>query len=315
MALKIAMRRAVVSAKPWWAQLILVVVMVTIAAGSRWLLDRGENGVPFASFFPVVILAAVLLELRYAMLVAVTSLIAAVTLFMHWGDPSVVRVFLLAAYAVTAGLIIAVGCTLRRMIIDLDLQSKQFEQFNAELHHRLKNTLQMICAMASSGQRNSDPAQFYADLTSRVQTINRANEFLGITQNQQGALHEVVQLAIRPFRSAAFLISGPPSMVGGETALRLMMALHELCTNAAKYGALSNPSGRVTIDWSWAGNGIIALEWKEHDGPPVAPPTRRGLGSHLLVNKAPLEKVDLDFHPDGVQCRFEFAAASLQMVA
>jgi two-component sensor histidine kinase len=257
----------------------------------------------------------VLLELRYATLVTLGSLIVAVTLFMHWGDPTVARVFLLAAYLVTAGLIMAVGCSLRRMIIDLDFQSRQFELFNAELQHRLKNTLQMICAMASSGRRNGDPAQFYADLTSRVQTINRANEFLGITQYQHGGMHDVVQLAIRPFRSEAFQISGPPSMVGGETALRLMMALHELCTNATKYGALSAPQGRVTIDWNATGNGLIALEWKEHGGPPVTPPACRGLGSHLLVNKAPLDKVELDFRPDGVRCRFEFGAAPSQKAA
>jgi two-component sensor histidine kinase len=93
-----------------------------------------------------------------------------------------------------------------------------------------------------------------------------------------------------------------------SAALALNLALHELVTNAAKYGALSAPTGRVEVDWSIerdASVPVLDLRWVERDGPPVAPPCRRGFGSRMIERGIALEldgEVRLDFQPEGVQC-------------
>jgi len=306
-------KRVVIAQKSWPLQLFLAVLFVALAAGSRWLLDRGANGVPFASFLPFVVIAAMIFELRFAVLFVLVSMFVAAGMFLNWGAPNLARAFLLVAYLVTTGLIIALGQVMRQLIIDLDLTSQRYAMFNAELQHRFKNTLQTICAMASGGSKHVDPAQFYRDLTDRVQALNRANQFLGIEDSRPGGLAEAIDVAIQPFHNEAFHRAGPPCEIDGETAMRLMMALHELCTNALKYGALSDPAGTVSITWNARPDGLIDIAWQERGGPPVVQPTRRGLGSRLLVTHGPLRDVRVDYHQGGVSCSITVrqAAAAL----
>jgi two-component sensor histidine kinase len=105
-----------------------------------------------------------------------------------------------------------------------------------------------------------------------------------------------------------FTTSGPPVRLSPKTALSLSMALHELSTNAVKYGALSNGAGRVRIDWSvdpGEGGERLRLTWREEGGPPVAPPSRRGFGSRLIERGLAAElggQVSMRFDPSGVVC-------------
>lgn len=307
-----ATRRAVVAPRPWPQQLALALSFVIVATGVRWFVDKGANGVPFASFLPFVVIASILLDLRFALLVAVASMFTAAAVFLKWDDPTPARAFLTSTYIITASLMLAIGHQLRVLIIDLDRHARQFELFNTELQHRLKNTLQMICAMARVGTTEIPPAKFYADLTDRVQTLNRANEYLGITRHRQGQLLVAVQLAVEPFADGVFIVEGSDCLIDGETGMRLMMALHELCTNAQKYGALSRKGGRVEIRWSPQPGGTVRLEWEEHGGPPVEhPPRHRGLGSRLLAQCGGLQGVRLDFCPQGLRCTMELRMAGV----
>jgi two-component sensor histidine kinase len=94
--------------------------------------------------------------------------------------------------------------------------------------------------------------------------------------------------------------------LGAKAVLVITLALHELCTNAAKYGALSNDSGTVAIDWSVTGGAADArfhLSWKERGGPPVSPPQQRGFGSRLIADSIGADlrgEAKLSFDPDGV---------------
>ena len=103
---------------------------------------------------------------------------------------------------------------------------------------------------------------------------------------------------------------GPKIFLRPKAALAISMALHELATNAVKYGALSGPHGRVAITWAPAGEngGRFRLEWREMDGPPVTPPTRRGFGSRLLENGLAYDlggEVRLAFEPTGLVCTID----------
>jgi two-component sensor histidine kinase len=108
-----------------------------------------------------------------------------------------------------------------------------------------------------------------------------------------------------------FTLNGPTVRLSPKTALSLSMALHELATNAVKYGALSVPDGRVDITWTQIpqpGAPRLELTWTERDGPPVTPPESRGFGSRLIERGLAAElsgSADIDFRPDGVVCRIE----------
>lgn len=135
-----------------------------------------------------------------------------------------------------------------------------------------------------------------------------------LTQNDgEGAsLHDLVSRALEPYRQHdapdRIAIGGPEVWIGGRKSTSLTMAMHELATNAVKYGALSVDIGRVTICWhvrDVAGAGCLHLEWRECGGPVVTPPKRRGFGSRLVERALAMElggKAEIIFNPDGVVC-------------
>jgi two-component sensor histidine kinase len=140
----------------------------------------------------------------------------------------------------------------------------------------------------------------------------QANELLGAGKVRQCELSELTNIGIAPFPDGAISANGPPARIAEDAAMPLIMALHELGTNALKYGALSVDSGSVRITWTTAAD-EVRLCWREVGGPPVTPPTRRGLGSRLLVSQGALRSVDLQFHPDGVVCRMIIPCARLSV--
>jgi two-component sensor histidine kinase len=123
------------------------------------------------------------------------------------------------------------------------------------------------------------------------------------------SLGDVVERAVAPFRAANERIAaaGPPARLQPKQALAISMALHELGTNALKYGALSNEAGHVRIAWTTSpDDDAIELVWREQGGPPVQPPRRKGFGSRLLEQNLAREldgTTTLDYRPNGLLCR------------
>ncbi|HLH88183.1 MAG TPA: ATP-binding protein [Xanthobacteraceae bacterium] len=184
-----------------------------------------------------------------------------------------------------------------------------------ELNHRVKNTLATIQSMAMQTLRDThDVVQARAQFVARLLALAKAHDIL-TRENWQGApLGELVDGAVAAHRVIAakrFSIEGPRVWLSAKQALALSMALHELCTNAAKYGALSSERGRVRIEWSVDGGQdgrVLRLHWREAGGPPVAAPSRRGFGSRLLergISHDLRGKAQLDFASTGVTCRIE----------
>ncbi len=178
----------------------------------------------------------------------------------------------------------------------------------AELKHRVKNNLATVQAIASHTRRasNDDMEAFDAAFQNRLMSLARGHELLTRTSWGTPDLTEVLQAALEPFNAEAFRIDGAKARVRlhPELAINLVMVLHELATNATKYGALSQDGGRVAVAWSVA-DGALALDWREQDGPPVRPPQRDGFGTRL--KDAALRQFDgvvhSEFAPDGLRCR------------
>jgi PAS domain S-box-containing protein len=162
------------------------------------------------------------------------------------------------------------------------------ELLNHELAHRVKNTLAIVQAIVGQTLREAaTPRDAMQAVNSRLIALGNAHSVLTRSRWGNAALVDVIEGAIATHRSAPprIHVSGPRVELGAKSALAITLALHELCTNAAKYGALSNDSGSASIEWSVAGGAADArfrLSWQERGGPPVAEPTRKGFGSRVI---------------------------------
>jgi two-component system, chemotaxis family, CheB/CheR fusion protein len=183
-----------------------------------------------------------------------------------------------------------------------------------EIQHRIKNTLATVQAIATQTLRSS-PGERDA-FVARLHALAGAHDLLRDDNWHQAALIDLVGKALNAFQEKhreRFVIDGPGGIfLDAQKSSLLVMALHELATNAAKYGALSNETGRVRVVWETSRDGpakSVRLSWQESGGPPVNPPQQKGFGS-LLIERAlqnELGQARLDFHPDGLVCTIEIS--------
>ena len=178
-----------------------------------------------------------------------------------------------------------------------------------ELNHRVKNTLATVQSIAAQTLRSApDLPRAREAFEARLLALAGAHDLLTAESWHGARLADVVASAMTPFeteRRPQISRSGPAVWLTAQRALALSMALHELATNAVKYGALSVPEGRVTIRWTVSDDDMLTLSWVEQDGPPVQPPERSGFGSRLLQRSLARElggDVVFTFAPEGVRC-------------
>jgi PAS domain S-box-containing protein len=186
-----------------------------------------------------------------------------------------------------------------------------------ELNHRVKNSLAVVQAIARQTLRDGrDVRDAREALTARLVALAGAHDVLTQEKLSGADLEEVIERAVlaqldRPERVA---LAGPHVRAPPTAALSLSLALHELATNALKYGALSTAEGRVELMWQLvegAGRRRLRLRWSEHGGPPVRPPARKGFGSRLIEKALAADiggTVRLAFEPAGVVCDIDMEA-------
>lgn len=167
---------------------------------------------------------------------------------------------------------------------------RQQRLLQRELTHRMKNTLAMVQAVVSQSLRHSTDLERGARMAiDRIGALARAQDILTSTTEEAADIQEVVQAAINPHsdQGERFLIEGLSFKLTAQQALGLSLAVHELATNAAKHGALSNTFGKVRIAWMIADDRRFAFEWTEAGGPAVEVPDRKGFGSRLTMSIVP----------------------------
>src|ERR1700709_1331620 len=175
-----------------------------------------------------------------------------------------------------------------------------------ELHHRIKNTLATVSAIASQSLRTATSLEHGQQaIESRLLALGRAPCLWFQARWASAGLAHIVQSATEPYDSQGvgkFSISGPDFRISSGAVIALAMTLNELCTNTTKFGALSVPSGRIEIAWSIEeASGRLRLTWTEKDGPQVDAPTRRSFGTRLIetLGKQLNGKGDLSYAPTG----------------
>lgn len=179
-----------------------------------------------------------------------------------------------------------------------------------ELNHRVKNTLAIVQAMARQSLRGDGlPQEAWEAFEGRLAALSAAHNVLTERSWESATIAQMVAVATAPYEDGGtrFSADGPSVNLEPKTAVALGLALHELATNASKYGALSTTAGRVAVRWTRSGK-HLRLTWTETGGPPVTPPERFGFGGRLLRRGLAEElqgAVQLNFRPEGLVCTME----------
>ncbi len=170
----------------------------------------------------------------------------------------------------------------------IKVAEEQLQLMLGEMNHRVKNSMAMVHAIVSQTLRQAQSLEdARASIQSRIGMMSQAHDRLVKATWTETHIAEVVEAALAPHRMIAgrLTLSGPDLVIGSKQALALTMALHELATNAIKYGALSGEEGMVRVEWKVQMEGekpVFHFHWMESGGPAVEKPTRRGFGSRLI---------------------------------
>jgi PAS domain S-box-containing protein len=184
--------------------------------------------------------------------------------------------------------------------------------FLDELNHRVKNTLATVQSIAAQTLRSaSSPANFKEAFEGRLLALSKTHDLLTRNAWRDANLHDIAKQELAPYRKNhddRIVIEGPRVNLPARYAINLGLVLHELVTNAAKYGALATPTGQLDLKWSANGTSDgplqLHLHWVEAGGPPVEPPKRQGFGSRLISRSIEGElsgSVAIDFAPTGIR--------------
>jgi light-regulated signal transduction histidine kinase (bacteriophytochrome) len=176
----------------------------------------------------------------------------------------------------------------------------------AELDHRVKNILANTQALVQQSKGGAETIEGFAlSLQQRIRAMAQAHELIGRTYAQGADLRGLIDAEIAPFRNVGNIsLSGEVYALNASAALAVTLVIHELTTNAAKYGALSTHKGRLAVDWRRE-RAKLVVTWSERNGPIVAPPTRRGFGSVMITRGLVHDlggSASLAFEPEGLSC-------------
>jgi len=211
--------------------------------------------------------------------------------------------------------------TIRLAGIALDITERKRDEererlLSREVDHRAKNLLSVVQAMVQLTHAPSIPA-FVDQVKGRIHALGRAHSLLAASRWSGAELAQLIAEEFAPFADDAgrVRLAGPAIALRPAAAQSMALMIHELTTNAAKYGALSSPTGQVEVRWEIAAPpGELRLCWRERGGPPVAPPTRFGFGlTHIRgsVERQLGGTLDLQWLPHGLQCRLSLPARQL----
>ncbi|MGE3993751.1 HWE histidine kinase domain-containing protein, partial [Pseudorhodoplanes sp.] len=180
---------------------------------------------------------------------------------------------------------------------------------NEELNHRVKNILSLIKSLVSHPvEPDRDLMDYITSLQGRIQALSHAHDQI-IRGDGGGALRDLLDAELSPYlhHGSTITLDGPPVGLDARAFSVMALVLHELATNAAKYGALSKNSGKLSVRWERTGEGGCEIVWRENDGPAVRPPKSHGFGSVLINRSIPYDlggESDISYDAGGVSARF-----------
>jgi two-component sensor histidine kinase len=286
-----------------------------IASLARLGINEIDTGIQsFATFYPAVLFATLLGGGRAGLLTIAAGAIVGWWAFTppYFTVPTgnvadVVQVGLFIA----ASAMIVVGATAYRRILWRLREEEHFRQLTVdELSHRVKNKLTTIQAIVQRELRKHP--DILSTINGRLNALAKTDEFIRNSNAGTASFKAILKMESLPYDSERFSFQGLDVELNAKLAITVALVFHELATNSSKHGALSSPSGQVSVTWEMLGD-VVRGEWIEQGGPAVQTPQRRGFGLSLIESGfRPYQgETSLQFKPDGVQCSFCFSVRNV----
>jgi two-component sensor histidine kinase len=283
------------------------VFLVIIASLVRWGIGFiAEEGFVFAVYYPVVLFATYVGGSAVGVFAALLSAVIAWWAFI---PPHFMYTPLtpgleirLAAFLFSSGLIVWGADHYRRLMKRLEDEEAFRKLAVEELAHRLKNKLATIQAIISF-QLREEPLIRDAILR-RLSALAATDDLIMAAQGHGARIRDILSTEFAPYDAARISMEGPDCRLSPKLALTMSLLVHELATNAAKYGALSNSVGKLSLEWSLS-DARLNLEWRESGGPSVDPPNHRGFGTRLFLRALDQfgGNVEATFASTGLVCK------------
>ena len=299
------------SARPYsWGSFVICVTCVGVATALRAAFGSTAAHFPLTFYILAILTVEVLAGLPAAVAAAVASILIVWWAFIPPFFQFTVRDFsdvpLMALFLTEAGAAILIGVWCRLALVRLHGHQAAYRTVARELAHRNKNSRALFEVIVRKSLPD-DPARAEAIL-GRVRALGYADDLLMSPRLGSVSLQDLLAYEFAPYGLDRVCMAGPRVEVSASDARHLLLILHELVTNAAKYGALSNDEGRVDVHWHIE-HGHVRLCWKENRGPAVRAPAQRGFGSTLVEQSAAAlhGTIRPAFAPDGFSCLLEFS--------
>jgi two-component sensor histidine kinase len=260
----------------------------------------------FAPYYSATLVAALVGGAEAGMLAAGLGGLAAYSLFVppHWSLPSfrLEQFVSLVLYGTSSVVIVWAAQSYRGLLERLRSEETTRQLLNLELVHRIKNILAGVQGIVGQALRNQE--DLLETVSGRLAALGATNNLFVNSEWQSAPLREILVQEFTPYGLARFQMRGDDVECSYDIGILMALMIHELTTNAVKYGALANSNGQIAISWSLVSD-RLTLEWVESGGPKPTAPTREGFGTKLLRSGVRQFHgiVDREFKPSGLQCR------------
>ena len=279
----------------------------------RLLIDLVSPGaVPFVTFFPALLIATLVGGAAAGIVVTVLGGVLSWWLFIEprftWVLADKDHVVSVLLYFFAGGLIVWATNQYRLVVARIDEEEKYRRIVVDELGHRVKNKLATIYAILRHELR--EQPDVWDSVSGRLHALSTADDLVSRGDSGGVSLQQILEMEIAPFGDGRIVVDGPQIDLFGKLPTAVALIVHELATNAAKYGALSISGGHVHAVVRQAGD-TVEIVWQERAGPRVAAPSRRSFGSKLIERSLDSfgGTARLEFHPDGLVCRMVLPGA------
>ena len=302
-----ALARLIRDVPPFSGRAFFISFICLLAAVDAQLLFRwAGSSLQFATYYPAVLVAGLIAGVPGGLFVSLAALFtvwwSSLLPYFSFSPLEAPRKLDLFLFLLSSGCILLVTHSYRAA-----LQRLRSQEHERQIKHRGRNTYAVIDAIV---QKTLEDQPERANIISgRIRAVKFANDLLSQTDTHTILLKTLLLHEFLPYGEACFQAQGADVELAPDTARHLALVFHELVTNAAKYGALSNPRGRVLISWKKTG-AEVSLEWREEGGPPVVPPVVHGFGSRIVTQslRSVSGSIVPTFAPEGLHCAITFRA-------
>jgi two-component sensor histidine kinase len=303
--------------RSFWKGQAIALVAVLAALTCRTMADQFvDQGLYFTFLFPAVLVAGLFGGTWSGIS---TAFFGALLIAYIWIPPrysfelSGDGLFRLVSFWAVGSMVILLTAFVHTVLNKLAAAEHHAATTAREMQHRVQNALTLVQAIARQTFRTSDNLAGAQEVFSaRLAALGRAQALIDEGVDENVTVATLIKTALNPFDTGQFALSGPTLFLPKDVGVSFALLLHELATNAIKYGALSSAAGRVEVTWQTETSERGCLIWKEQSGPAVIQPSRIGFGSKLLRAAFPEGRGDasIAFEPDGVRCTISFPIRS-----